>query len=211
MKNIFGEICEKYPRIVIYGAGGVARIVCKLMKQSNIKSDICVGVTDSSKNPKVLEGYEVFDIDSLASNEYKENALFIVAIMFPTAERVQIQLSENGYQNVITADEIVQKMYQEFYQFPIQKGKVLFTSYTGKGYGCNPKYICEELLDRKLNFIECVWGVDDSEEKFRKEIRTVTYGTYEYYYELATAQIWVDNQHKDFFSRKRQGQYAPWR
>ena len=207
MKNILGEICEKYQKIVIYGAGGVARIVCKLMKQSNIKSDICVGVTDSSKNPKVLEGYEVFDIDSLASNEYKENALFIVAIMFPTAERVQIQLSENGYQNVITADEIVQKMYQEFYQFPIQKGKVLFTSYTGKGYGCNPKYICEELLDRKLNFIECVWGVDDSEEKFRKEIRTVTYGTYEYYYELATAQIWVDNQHKDFFSRKRQGQY----
>ena len=207
MKNIFGEICEKYPRIVIYGAGGVARIVCKLMKQSNIKSDICVGVTDSSKNPKVLEGYEVFDIDSLASNEYKENALFIVAIMFPTAERVQIQLSENGYQNVITADEIVQKMYQEFYQFPIQKGKVLFTSYTGKGYGCNPKYICEELLDRKLNFIECVWGVDDSEEKFRKEIRTVTYGTYEYYYELATAQVWIDNQNKDFFSRKRQGQY----
>ena len=54
-------------------------------------------VTDSSKNPKVLEGYEVFDIDSLASNEYKENALFIVAIMFPTAERVQIQHNHAMY------------------------------------------------------------------------------------------------------------------
>ena len=52
MKNIFGEICEKYPRIVIYGAGGVARIVCKLMKQSNIKSDICVAVTNIQKDRK---------------------------------------------------------------------------------------------------------------------------------------------------------------
>lgn len=207
MKNIVNILCKRYQQIVIYGAGGVARIVCKLIKQNNIKNDICVAVTDIHKNPKTLEGYKVFDIDSVCSSEYKEQALFIVAMMPLPARKVQKELLEKGYKNIITADDIVEKMYQEFYQYPIQKGKILFTNFSGKGYGCNPKYICEELLDRKVDFVECVWGVDDNGETFRDEIRTVIYGTYEYYYELATAQIWIDNQHKDFFSRKRQGQY----
>jgi len=42
---------------------------------------------------------------------------------------------------------------------------------------------------------------------FPKGIRTVEFGTYEYYYELATARIWIDNTRKNFDSRKRQGQY----
>ncbi len=207
MKNIFGRICERYSRIVVYGAGGVARIICKLLEESNGECEICVAVSDISKNPASLEKYKIFDIHCLSGSEYQEHALFIVAMMPFLADRVQKELLEKGYQNVIAADEIVETMYQEFYQYPIQKGKILFTNFSGKGYGCNPKYICEELLNRKLDFVECVWGVDNIEEKFRKEIRTVPYGTYAYYYELATAQIWVDNQHKDFFSRKRQGQY----
>ena len=207
MKNIFGRICERYSRIVVYGAGGVARIICKLLEETNGECEICVAVSDISKNPASLEKYKIFDIHCLSGSEYQEHALFIVAMMPFLADRVQKELLEKGYQNVIAADEIVETMYQEFYQYPIQKGKILFTNFSGKGYGCNPKYICEELLNRKLDFVECVWGVDNIEEKFRKEIRTVPYGTYAYYYELATAQIWVDNQHKDFFSRKRQGQY----
>ena len=46
--------------------------------------------------------------------------------------------------------------------FPIKKNKIVFSAFDGGGYGCNPKYIAEEIIRRsKLsgkNF-ELIWLV----------------------------------------------------
>ena len=52
-----------------------------------------------------------------------------------------------------------------------------------------------------------VWAVSDKKASFPKEIRTVAYGSMDYYHEMATARIWVDNVRKDSDIKKREGQY----
>jgi len=40
--------------------------------------------------------------------------------------------------------------YFQYANLPIQKNKIVFSNFNGKSYGCNPKYILEEIIKRKL-------------------------------------------------------------
>ena len=90
--------------------------------------------------------------------------------------------------------------------FPIKKNKIVFCNYVGKGYGCNPKYIAEEIIRRKGKW-EMVWLTDQVDNQFPPEIRIVKYESSKAIYELATARVWVDNQRKLTHYRKRKFQY----
>ncbi len=83
-------------------------------------------------------------------------------------------------------------------RYGIIPNKIVFSNYMGNNYGCNPKYICEELL--KTNNFDLVWLVKDeiSKEDFPKGVRIVPYQSKAALKELATAKIWVDNYHKSF-------------
>lgn len=207
MGNVISRLLDGYQNVVIYGAGGVAKAACSLLKEYCVKKTVHIAVTNTKKNPKHLEGLQVYSINELLNSGFQNDALFIAAMMPSSADIVKNELLGSGCQNVLTADEVAKELYREFYRNPIQKGKILFCNFSGRGYGCNPKYICEEIVRRDLDTVECVWADDGSGEGVPQKIRTVKYGTYEYYYELATSQVWIDNQHKDFFSRKREGQY----
>lgn len=89
---------------------------------------------------------------------------------------------------------------------PIDKHKIVFCNYNGKGYGCNPKYIAEEMIKRHPDW-DYVWIVGNDNMVFPKEIRTVKYDSKESIYELATAGVWIDNQRKLWFHRKRKKQF----
>lgn len=97
---------------------------------------------------------------------------------------------------------------------PIQNNKIVFDNYMGKGFGCNPKYVAEKLLELGDGKYDLVWLIS-SEDKNRSEIppqiRTVLYGSLRSIYEYATAKIWVSNYHKVAYVRKglrkREGQY----
>lgn len=207
MENVIEKLLRDYRDIFIYGAGGVAKAVCRLLKEFCKNKVVHIVVTDVKKNPPFVEEYKVYDINDLQAGKYKTDALIVVAMMLSSAETVKCELLKKGFRNVMTADELAEKMYREFYEKPVQKGKILFVNFSGRGYGCNPKYICEEIIRRKIKGVDCLWAVTGSREGIPDAVRSIQYGTYEYYYELATAQIWVDNQHKDFLSRKRNGQY----
>ncbi len=94
---------------------------------------------------------------------------------------------------------------------PIEKNKIVFCNYNGKGYGCNPKYIAEELIRRHPDW-DYVWLTKDLDTKLPKEIRAVKYDSPESIEELATAKVWIDNQRKLWFHRKRKKQFfvATW-
>jgi CDP-glycerol glycerophosphotransferase len=98
-------------------------------------------------------------------------------------------------------------LYYIFRIFPIQNNKIFIQNISGKGYGCNPKYIVEEILRRELNFI-LVWAVKPEFSKnFPKTVKTVPCNSILSIYEEVTAKIWIDNCRKESYVKKRKAQY----
>lgn len=87
--------------------------------------------------------------------------------------------------------------------FPIRSNKVVFTSYEGKSYSDNPKWISEAL--KEYGGVEQVWLLRKGNS--HPEVRSVAWGSLAALYELATAKVWVDNCRKREWTHKRQGQY----
>lgn len=92
---------------------------------------------------------------------------------------------------------------------PINPRKVVFSSYYGKPYGDNGKYIIEE-LNRNENNYDIVWLLKKEfigKVNFPKNVRIVEYGSFKGFIELATAKVWVDNCRKMFCPPKRKKQF----
>ncbi len=79
---------------------------------------------------------------------------------------------------------------------PVKKNKVVFSQFGGKGYGCNPRAICDEFLKRNESY-DLVWILGKSMDRERAGVpdgvRTVTGD--EVLPELLTAKVWVNNIH----------------
>lgn len=97
----------------------------------------------------------------------------------------------------------------------IEDNKIVIDNFNGGSYGCNPKYITEELLKRDKNY-DIVWLVKSVKNEIEKGyfpagIRLVGYGTKQALKELASAKLWIDNQRKNYFIKKgltkKEGQY----
>ena len=89
-----------------------------------------------------------------------------------------------------------------FFFFPVNKKRVLFSSFYGRGYGDNLKYICNELKDEKLDF---GWVVnDDLEAKtLPKYVKPIYKNTINLIFYLATSKVWIDNCRKSFVYKKK--------
>ena len=103
-------------------------------------------------------------------------------------------------------DKVIICLYYLFRIFPIRNDRIVISSYLGKGYGDNGKYIVEELLRQKKNY-DIVWLCKNTAEEFPKGVRVVPYRSLRSIYEQVTARIWIDNRRKPIFVRKRPGQF----
>ena len=105
-------------------------------------------------------------------------------------------------------NQVVSIIYRLLWVVPIQEKKIIFINYSGKGYGDNPKYIAEEIIERKLDY-DIVW-LTSSEYKqkgdFPKNVHTVYYNSIRAMYEISTASVWVNNNRIEGYVRKRKGQ-----
>lgn len=97
----------------------------------------------------------------------------------------------------------------------INNNKIVISQFAGNGYGCNPKYIVEEIIRQNLPY-ELVWLVKDlnNEDLIKdipKSVRLVPFSSQKAMKEYATAKLWIDNQRKNYFIRKglikRKNQY----
>lgn len=80
--------------------------------------------------------------------------------------------------------------------FPVSKRKVLFSSYEGMSYTCNPKYIFEGLHDRCADSIQYVWALNDPHklpEKSAGSVKAVKYLSPSHIYHFLTAKVIVSN------------------
>lgn len=108
------------------------------------------------------------------------------------------------------------KYYKKFCEeISINNNKIVFDNFNGGSFGCNPKYIAQEILRRNLPY-ELVWLVKSVKKEtakgiFPPEIKLVGYGTKQALKELAGAKLWIDNQRKNYFIKKgltkKEGQY----
>lgn len=93
-----------------------------------------------------------------------------------------------------------------FRMFPIRKNKVVFSSYQGKGYGDNGKYMAEALLAQDKQY-DLVWLVNEMDTEMPSSIRKVKAVSFRGIFEMCTAKVWVDNCRKLNYIRKRKKQY----
>ena len=88
----------------------------------------------------------------------------------------------------------------------IDNNKIVIDNFEGNSYGCNPKYIVEEIIKRKLPY-ELVWLVKSVSSEFEKgafpeQVRLVPIYKKDAFVELATAKLWIDNQRKYYFIKR---------
>lgn len=202
LKSLSADLLN-YRCVLIYGAGGVAENLIILLAPYIDKSRTFVVVSQKQENGNHLAGYLVRQIDEFT--DVKEKALVILAVMPRLASELREYIQSLGFRNYMMAEEISERLYEEIWQSEICKNKIVFSSWAGGSFGGNAKYIALDLLKRSRE-LDLVWVLRKNDTNLPNGIRSVPYGTYEHYWELGTAGIWIDNEHKSFFTRKRDGQ-----
>ena len=198
---------KKADQIVIYGAGHIGDLlysyICLLGSGAKV---LAFAVSSTSGQAEHKHNVPVVSIGD-ARNRHP-TATLIIAVHVSSYDVMADTARNSGFDHPIGFDleELLDAFYNELYKQPIQKNKIFFMNYYGCGYGGNPKYIAQELITRNED-VEMVWGLNEDSHTFPKEIRTVEIGTYEFYSELATAGIWIDNVRKGLDARKREGQF----
>ncbi len=92
---------------------------------------------------------------------------------------------------------LTKKAEGKFAHYPVQENKIVFDNYMGRGYGCNSKYVTEELLRRRAD-LDIVWVVKNAEAhkgEFPENVRLVEYLSDQAMKEYYTAKVWVCNYH----------------
>lgn len=92
-----------------------------------------------------------------------------------------------------------------FRQLPIDDSKITFDSFEGTGFGGDPKFICEELLQRKLN-LKIIWFVRKYHDNFPDGVTQVKINSIRAIYHQSTAKVWVDNTRTGHRTKKRPSQ-----
>lgn len=90
--------------------------------------------------------------------------------------------------------EILRRLVRILYVIPIRQNRILFTSYIGKEYSCNPKYLSEYLQNRYPGEYEIIWAFKDV-SKFAdvKGIKKIPYKSLVWLLYVITAKVIVVN------------------
>lgn len=93
--------------------------------------------------------------------------------------------------------------------FPIDNNLISVCTFEGKGgFGCNPKYVVQELHKRNNDY-EFVWFVNKNawHKEFPDYIKKVPNTLWSRAYWLSKSKVWIDNYRKPYGTVKRKGQY----
>lgn len=94
------------------------------------------------------------------------------------------------------------------YLMPIEKNKIVVSSYAGKGYGDNPKYIVEALLEKKHS-LRIIWLLSNTKNinSFPNMVECCEIKSLKGIYHLMTAKVWIDNVRKRIRLKRKQQFY----
>ncbi len=206
IKDLF-RLVENSEECVIYGAGNYGKRLYELLVMFKLAHKVkCFAVSECPEKQSSNIKLRVISYENM-KKLYPYAAIF-VAIKDGKDLYRKVKREHKGAVFLINreilslSDELLEKLWES----PVEERKILFISSSGKGYMCNGKYITEELL-RQGQDVDMVWAVNNMECKVPDRVRKVKKDSYEYYHEVATARVWVDNERKDIQIKKRDGQY----
>lgn len=96
-KAYFGIGKKKPEKIIVYGAGRVAKTVIYLLEEKGIEIDK-VAVSDVTANGKMLYGYEIYQIDELAGD--KKDALVLIAVQKENSDMLD-RVKDLGFEQIV--------------------------------------------------------------------------------------------------------------
>ncbi|MED1089107.1 CDP-glycerol glycerophosphotransferase family protein [Bacillus paramycoides] len=104
---------------------------------------------------------------------------------------------------------LIEKNKETFYRvlnkvLPVNKKTVVFQSYYGNSYACNPKAIYEEMLNQNRD-MKAVWIIKNLETEILGNPIKVQPYSIKYYYYMAIAKYFVNNGNFPDFYEKRSG------
>ena len=110
-------------------------------------------------------------------------------------------IKEKGYILLIKLLRILVRM---FYIFPIKNNRMLFCSYLGKEYSCNPKYISEYLQANYPEEFEIIWAFRNV-NKFKTiyGIKPIQYKSILWIYYALTSKVIIGNNGAVWIPRRK--------
>lgn len=93
--------------------------------------------------------------------------------------------------------------------FPIKENRVIFSSYRGYQYACNPRYISEYLINNHPGEYEIIWAFQNPEDYSflnKDSIKLVKYNSLKRFYYEATSKFSINNIGSFSYLPLRKGQ-----
>lgn len=91
---------------------------------------------------------------------------------------------------------LARQLLKAGYIFPVKKTRVLFSSYEGRQYTCNPKYIFEGMEEKFGDRYEYIWVLNNRKhlpEKYHGMVNSVSFLSCRHIYYLLTSGIIISN------------------
>lgn len=97
------------------------------------------------------------------------------------------------------------------YIFPIKNNRIIFESYSGKGYSCNPKYVHAAITSKYPGVFETIWAMDHPTPDLAGPV-CLKKNRIKYCYYMLTSKVVVTNMGYNIFfpCRKNQLKINTW-
>lgn len=92
-----------------------------------------------------------------------------------------------------------------FFLLPIKNNRIIFESFAGDGYNCNPKYVYLYLNGQYPNKYECIWALRDP-AKAPSGVKVCKYRSFKHFLYRITSRVYVCNFLQAVEIPKRRGQ-----
>lgn len=106
---------------------------------------------------------------------------------------------------------ILTKVLKLYTLLPIENNKIIFISYGGNQYSCNPKYISDFIISKYPSRYNIIWAFKDPKNHSVLEhrgIKKVSVKSFEFIKEYYTSKVVVINDMPPPFLEKRKKQFA---
>ena len=201
----------KNMKLIIYGAGQYGSYLYSFLEVKELAENIiCFAVTESSKNPDIFHGKPVKSIDSIV--EQLKSCMVILALGKKAFNEVFGNLQYYTVRDICCVNgEVITAIRKElitgYKKLPLQKNKIILSSYDGMGYRGNCKYIVESLLQNNRP-LEIIWLVfDNTVNDLPDKITKVMINSPQFYKEILTAKVYITNTEHFLYEHKREGQF----
>ena len=102
----------------------------------------------------------------------------------------------------------IKLIYKLIYRYiPINGKCILFVSYHGKGYLCNPKYLHQYMINNdKYKDYKFIWAIKDINNVEIPNAKIIKYNSIRYFYYLARSKYWIINCKMPKYILKKENQ-----